>query len=139
MGKVKVKVKSVNEAYEYNKTYKAEISENEASGSTFAISDSSLEPPSDIKVSFHSSIEEAKSSDFSDSFGEILISNDPSFSHLSYSYSISEDEADNIKNYNVDPYEENRTNTKDDELCSFLKSFSIFFRRLVSEKGTFVS
>jgi len=138
-GKIRVKGKSINEPYEYNKTYKAETSENEASGCTLAVSDSSLEPPSDIKVSFHSSIDETKSSDFSDSFGEIMISNDPSFSHLSYSYSISEDEAENTENYNVDPYDENRTNVEDEKLCSFLKSLSFFLRRLVSKKGTFVS
>lgn len=137
------KEKALWKSNEISKTLREETSENDASfGSTLAISDSSIEPPSGIKVTFHSSflLEETKSSDFSDSFGEIMISNEPYCTHLSYSYSISDDEVENT-NYKANQYVDNNVNVgvEDEKLCSFLSSLSFFIQGLVSKKGNFVT
>ena len=135
-GKNKGKAKVKPEPYNPIDPSKLETSENEASGATLAISDSSLEPPSAIKISFQS--DETKS-DFSDSFGEIMISNDPSFTHLSYSYSISEDEFETTDTYETGDEKQMKDEANDEMLCSFFHSLSFFLRSLISKKESFVS
>merc|ERR1711862_306225 len=128
-----------NESHKVSNIFRADLSENETSvGSTLAISDSSFERSSDIQVYFDSSI--LAEEEFNDSFGEIVISNDPSsFTQLSYSYSISEDEAENV-GYQMEHYDNNfNAEVKDVQLCTFLTSLSLFFKGFLSKKENFVT
>merc|ERR1711862_519227 len=91
-----------------------------------------------IFIYFDSSI--LAEEEFNDSFGEIVISNDPSsFTQLSYSYSISEDEAENV-GYQMEHYDNNfNAEVKDVQLCTFLTSLSLFFKGFLSKKENFVT